>query len=549
VHPVAIARRYHQNMPAEAAPRQIGRYEIVGRLAVGGMAEVLLGRLRGPHGFERPVVIKRILPHLALQRSMVELFLDEARIIANLRHPNLINVHELGDESGEYFMAMEFIAGESLSGLCRRLARRHEQLDLNLAAHIIAEACAGLHAAHTATSPDGRPLEIVHRDVSPQNILVTYSGGVQVIDFGIATTVNRISRTEACTVRGKFEYLSPEQLNSLPLDRRTDIFALGIVLLELASGRRVYRRESHAQTLMAILHDAVPRLTALRPDASVKLEEICSRALAKHRAERYQTAAEMRRDLIAFIRERTIDDLAERLGKVLHEIFPDRVAEKADMLQRVRQGSDVETLPAAEVDVDVDLPTAAADNTMATELSQAIPVDVAVTTTPRRRRLVSVFGIGAVIIIVAASTGWTRVSRTAAGRDRVDTVGVSTPIASAASADQRSIHIQVQSSPSGATVVLGHEARGTTPLDLPLPRGIDSIGLEISLAGFEPTERFVVPTDDQTLLVELAPRHHATQARDGGTMTGRPPSTRRPAGAPAGPQPPIRPPSPAPTIW
>jgi serine/threonine-protein kinase len=392
-------------VPADIVkPGSIGRYEIVGRLATGGMAEVLLGRIRGPHGFERPVVIKRILPHLALDPAVVELFLDEAKIIANLRHPNLINVHELGHERGELFMAMEFLEGESLSGLCRRLANRGEVLDFDLVAHIVAEACAGLHAAHEATSPDGRPLEIVHRDVSPQNIFLSYSGAVHVIDFGIATTADHVGRTEAGTIRGKFEYLAPEQLQSLPVDRRADVYALGVVLFELASGRRAFKRASQGETVLAVLTDPLPQIGAFRPEVPARLEEICGRAFARSRRDRYEDAAAMRRELLAFTRKRTQEDLGERCGKLMRDLFADRIAEKGDMLRRVRQGNDVETLPAAEVDSHVELPTAM-EQTMSTGslVSQSIPIRLP---SGRRSRRAWVAALVGAVAIGAGMIGW-----------------------------------------------------------------------------------------------------------------------------------------------
>jgi eukaryotic-like serine/threonine-protein kinase len=233
--------------------RTLGRYEVVGHLASGGMAEVLLGRVRGPHGFERAVVLKRILPHLARMSSFVDMFLDEARIIARIHHPNVVQVHELGTEGGELFMAMEYLAGESVSSLVRRLATRNAKLDHALAAFIVAEACAGLHAAHELKTDDGALLHIVHRDVSPQNIFITFDGAVKVIDFGIAKSADRVARTEAGQLKGKLDFMSPEQCKSEPLDRRTDVFALGIVLYELLTQRRLFKRPSPAGTIKAIV--------------------------------------------------------------------------------------------------------------------------------------------------------------------------------------------------------------------------------------------------------------------------------------------------------
>ena len=199
---------------------------------------------------------------------------------------------------------------------------------------------------------------------------MTYSGAVHVIDFGIATTTTRVSRTEVGTVRGKIEYLAPEQLKSVKLDRRTDVFALGIVLFEVVSGRRAYRRESTAQTLHAILSEPVPQPSRARPGTPPALDAICARALAKDPADRFQTAAEMRRELLSFIRKQTVDDAGEHLGKVMQRLFADRIAEKAELLRRVRGGDRVVVLPQAEVDVDVEMPTVPEPQT---NLAQTLP--------------------------------------------------------------------------------------------------------------------------------------------------------------------------------
>ena len=174
----------------------IGRYEVVGRLAVGGMAEILLGRLRGPSGFERAVVIKRILAHLAEQPAFVDMFLDEARLAARIQHRNVVQVHELGQDGKNLFLTMEYLEGENAAGMVRRSLVLEKDIGAAMCAFIVAEACAGLHAAHELKDPEGRPLALVHRDISPQNIFVTYGGGVRVLDFGIAKAADRTAHTE-----------------------------------------------------------------------------------------------------------------------------------------------------------------------------------------------------------------------------------------------------------------------------------------------------------------------------------------------------------------
>src|SRR6266545_3641724 len=278
-------------------PGRMGRYEILGRLARGGMAEILLGRVLGPHAFKRPVAIKRILPHLAREGAFVDMFVREAEIAASIQHARVVQVHELASSRGEYFLAMEYVEGESLGGLMRRLWLRREPLDRMLAAHIIAEACAGLHAAHELVDPAGDGREIIHRDVSPQNIMVTYAGEVKILDFGIAKDVN-----SACTrsghIKGKCEYMSPEQCRGEPLDRRSDIFSLGIVLYELTTLRRLFKRSNELQVMKAITEEPIPRPSRETPDYPPALEEICVRALARDPEHRYATAAEMREDLL-----------------------------------------------------------------------------------------------------------------------------------------------------------------------------------------------------------------------------------------------------------
>ncbi len=243
----------------EQLPEQIGRYQILGLLGTGGMAEILLARLSGPSGFERPVVIKRILPHLAREKRFRDMFTDEARIVAGIRHQNVVHVNELGLEGDELYMVMEYLEGESAASLARRLASSRKLLNFGLCAHIMAEMAAGLHAAHEMRHPDGTPQNLVHRDVSPANVFVTYAGEAKILDFGIAVAADRVSRTEAGQVKGKYAYMSPEQCQGAQLDRRSDIFSMGTVLYEVSTCRRLFKRASDMLTLQAICgEDVVP---------------------------------------------------------------------------------------------------------------------------------------------------------------------------------------------------------------------------------------------------------------------------------------------------
>src|SRR5688572_7190193 len=255
-------------------PKRIGRYDIVGPLASGGMAEILLARIVGPSGFQRPVVIKRILPHLSRQKDFVDMFLDEARIVSVIRHPNVVQVTELGHENEELFLVMEYLEGESTAGLMRRLSSRAEKLEPALAAYIVAEACAGAHAAHEQLDSTGANLGIVHRDLSPHNVFVTYGGAIKILDFGIATAADKIAKTEAGQFKGKLEYASPEQCRGAQLDRRSDIFSLGTILWELTTGFRLFKRGGAMEMLRAICEEPIPRPDTIDPEYPEELAAI-----------------------------------------------------------------------------------------------------------------------------------------------------------------------------------------------------------------------------------------------------------------------------------
>ncbi|HEY4187319.1 MAG TPA: protein kinase [Polyangia bacterium] len=279
----------------EDRPRdgQIGRYRLVGLLATGGMAQVYLALSGELSGFRTLVVVKRILPHLSSNTQFIHMFFDEARIAARLDHPNIARIIEVGQQGDEYFLAMEVVQGRSLSALLRK-ARKQTPNPLSHAqsAYIVAQAAKGLGYAHALTDADGQLLNIVHRDVSPQNILVSFGGAVKLIDFGVARALGRVTETVPGGLKGKIQYMSPEQVKGLPLDQRSDVYALGIVLWEALCGRRLYNRETDMETLGAIVHDPIAPPSKF-VSTSARLERIVMQALAKDPAERFQTAAEM----------------------------------------------------------------------------------------------------------------------------------------------------------------------------------------------------------------------------------------------------------------
>ena len=274
------------------AVRRLGRFQIIGRLATGGMAEVYLALSGELPGFRTLIVVKRILPHLASNGQFIRMFLDEARLAALLDHPNVVRIIEVGHDGEEYFLAMELVQGKPLSAVLRKAARERRPPTPALAAYLIAQAASGLGYAHGLTGGDGQPLGVVHRDVSPQNVLISFEGAVKLIDFGVARAFGRIAHTSPGGLKGKIEYMSPEQASAEEVDHRADVFALGVVLWEVLTGRRLFRRETELATMRAIVDDPIPKPSEVA-DVPPELEAVVMRALRKRRDARYASAHEM----------------------------------------------------------------------------------------------------------------------------------------------------------------------------------------------------------------------------------------------------------------
>src|SRR5262245_21397103 len=264
--------------------RQLGRYQLMLELASGGMATVYLARVAGAAGFEKLVALKRIHAHLAKQQKFTEMFLDEARIAARIGHPNVCDVFDFGEADGTYYLAMEYLLGETVSRLMRK--RTHDPSpwtshELALLARIVAEAAQGLHAAHELRDDRGEPMHVVHRDVSPQNLFVTYDGAAKVVDFGIARARGRIHDTTTGSIKGKYAYMSPEQVKNQTLDRRTDVWALGAILWEMLTRKRLFRRDSEVDTLMAVNDEAIAPPSSVRSDVPTSFDPIVMGALTR----------------------------------------------------------------------------------------------------------------------------------------------------------------------------------------------------------------------------------------------------------------------------
>jgi len=271
-------------------PAHLGRYELVARLASGGMGEIFLARLEGAAGFEKLCVIKRILPHLADDPRFRAMLIGEARIASMMTHPNVCQVHELGETDGQLYIVMEYLEGITILPLLRKLSKEAGQLDLGCVSSVIQQASDGLHYAHELKDRSGQSLGIVHRDVTPSNIFVTESGIVKVLDFGIAKVKDASAHTQTGTVKGKYAYMAPEQLRGAAIDRRADVFALGVAAYELLALRRLFQRKTDYLTFRAVMEQPIMDIRHYRPDCPDALAVALARALDRDPERRFATA-------------------------------------------------------------------------------------------------------------------------------------------------------------------------------------------------------------------------------------------------------------------
>jgi hypothetical protein len=304
-----------------ALPKAVGRYQIIDRLAVGGMAELFKATLTGEHGFAKQVAIKKILPHLATDRSFVEMFIDEARITAQLDHRHIVQVFELGTDADTPYIAMQYVDGLDVLALLRECARAQIRLPADLAALIARDVLDALDYAHNALDSSGRALGIIHRDISPGNVLLSWRGDVKLTDFGIARAAERRHKTEAGTLKGKYGYMSPEQVSGAEVDPRSDLFSVGILLAEMVMARRLFTSTNDLDILLMVRDARLDRLHKYAAEFPVELRVLTTRALQRRPEDRWQSAAEFRDALDEWIGRTTrvsSRELAALLGRVIN---------------------------------------------------------------------------------------------------------------------------------------------------------------------------------------------------------------------------------------
>lgn len=339
---------------AKPKPISFGKYALIDRIAVGGMAEIFLARQAGLDGFEKTIVIKRIRPHLSKQISFVKMFLNEAKLAAQLNHPNIVQIYDLGKIAESYFIAMEYIFGRDMRRIIPKADAMGIPFPMVYALKIASSVCEGLYYAHQKADLYGNPLNIVHRDISPENVFVSFDGTVKILDFGIAKAANQIEQTSAGEIKGKLSYMSPEQCRGKPLDSRSDIFSLGVVLFEWLTGFKLFTGESEVAVMKSITEGKIYAPSYFKADIPKAVEDILMRALEKDREQRYQTAWDMQYDIDQFLIQYEFTPSNIHLSNFLKQLFHDELEQERG---RIAVRSELHRAEPAQVAQEIVLPT------------------------------------------------------------------------------------------------------------------------------------------------------------------------------------------------
>ena len=507
------------------ALQQFGKYSLTRRLAFGGMAEIFLASLQGAQGFQKKVVLKRILPQFGTDPQFVSMFIDEAVIAARLTHPNVVQIYDFGDVDGVYFIAMEYVDGADLRQLVRNAVTKGRLLLPAEVAALGEGICAGLSYAHNFADDDGTPLRIIHRDISPHNIMVSRSGEAKVTDFGIAKAEARATRTATGTIKGKVAYMAPEQARGEPIDKRCDQFAVGLVLWEALTGERMFRGDSDLEMIRQVVACDTRPPSDLRAGVPSELDAIIMRSLRREREHRYDDLTEMQQDLARF-RFSLGESGAVQWGGMVNDLIP-RVSSSGKhhgtkVLPKPAgdDGSDPSALAGEDRDPS-NMPWESSDqHTAATTIATASEVPgkeptrgspaLTVKSHTVGRRVSRVWWLGTGIV---ASAALVSLAVLAGGSTQlVETQVLEVPVASPTT------DLTITSDPPGAHIVLDDAETGlSTPAVLPQqPRG-QKLHLELRKGGYEPWSRTVaLLLPEQLTSATLSPM---TTVEEGGALT------------------------------
>jgi serine/threonine-protein kinase len=503
---------------ARFAGTRLGKYQVGARLAAGGTASVYIARIHGPHNFERLVALKIVHDHLSEEQEFVSMFLDEANLASQLSHPGIVHVYELAREGDVLFLAMEYLHGQTLSHVYRRAVERAERLPLDVVAWIGARAAEALAHAHELKDASGQRVGLVHRDVSPQNIFVTYDGHVKVVDFGIARAEGRIAKTALGQIKGKFSYMAPEQALGQGFDHRADLFALGATLYEVAVGQRLFKGEDEIDTLRKVVSSEIPHPASLVPGFPAALTAVLKRSLERNPGDRYSTGLEMARELDAFVAASGLRDQSERLAQELADLFVEERAAQEGAIADLRRAA---LEPAGQSDV----ASTGEDTVIATGM-EARP--------ELRRRPSLALVVGGVVALGGTIALLGLASRRAS--PEVAPAVAAPVVAPAPKSDRVAIAVTWRPDVQARLEIAGQLVTAR-PARMEVKRGVQEVRVVVSAAGFKEAEVKVVPDRDRDVVVALEP----AQADAGAAAAkARFAPARPPAGAP---KPPMAPPT------
>ncbi len=506
--------------PGWAPGTVVGAYTLLAKLATGGMAEIWLARQVGLRGFERLVVVKRIIESLSQDEAFVEMFLDEARIVVQLTHPNIVQVFDLGEHAGAYYIAMEYLAGENLVSVARTAAKAGTPLDPRVSVKIAILALEGLSHAHLRAGIDGKPLNVVHRDVSPHNIVLTWDGQVKLVDFGIARAANRATQTQGQQLKGKFAYMAPEQAKGdSDLDARVDVFAMGVVLWELVTHRRLFAFDDQIRILTALISDLPIEPPQHRnPAVPPELAAIIMRALDKRLATRFQSAQEFKAALEGWLQANGGGPSTSELGQVMHRLFKARIAERTQLIENAARGelsnSKVEVLkPPTDASMPGGTPSFAGN----LDGSGNLKLGIAAAGT-------------LLLVLMAGAVSWKVLTAQPPPPEQPETTvevleAVPEPTVVPAVVEKTS-SIAVETEPPGALVTVDGKAAGVAPLTVSEVNAGEHV-IEASLGGHGSVKRTVtVSLEGERLMIVLTLPQKKADVRQGKLTLSTDPWTR-----------------------
>lgn len=493
-----------------------GRYQLLRKIASGGMGQVYLARAAGEGGFEKLLVLKRILPHLVEDEEFFTMFFDEARLSARLNHPNVVQLFDLGEVDGQYYVAMEYVPGDDLRRMQKQAKSKGLELPLGAICRIIADAAAGLDYAHKAKDAQGQPLGIVHRDVSPQNILVGFDGAVKLIDFGVAKAVGRSQQTATGVLKGKYAFMSPEQANGLELDHRSDVFALGIVLWESLTGQRLFKGENDTATMRLVRECQVELPSTINPALPKSIDKLVLRALQKAPNDRYPDAMAFRMAIEELILQERLLASSAHLVSFLSELYAERIAAEADptWLDQLDPNENLDGTPTSQKREPSRIPSAARG---ASRSRPAVAEGTAALaqTGSNKPVLALLLTLGLVAGGLAAYLVLRKAEPPAVAA--VPPVELPKPDPVQPTANQP-LQLLINSEPAGAKVSIDGVELGLTPVSYSLPAGATKSALFVK-EGFEPVSASLTAASGPELNVQLKKRR-ASDKHPGGSNLG-----------------------------